>query len=59
MQVLKMKHEVLLDHKIPLFLSAAIQEKAETEEGGLEMEAHDVSAPYTSSNSLSSQPILS
>ena len=45
--------------KMPLFLSAAVQEKVETEEGGPEMEAHDVSAPYTSSNPLSSQPILS
>lgn len=44
--------------KILLFLSAAVQEKVETEEGGLEMEAY-VSAPYTSSNSISSQPILS
>lgn len=45
--------------KMPLFLSAAVQEKVETEEGGPEMEAHDVSAPYTSSDPLSSQPILS
>ncbi|XP_054669119.1 F-box only protein 7 isoform X2 [Grus americana] len=37
----------------------AIQEKVETEEGGPTMETHDVSAPYTSSNPLSSQPILS
>lgn len=49
----------LQSFKMPLFLSAAIQEKVETEEGGPEMEAHDVSAPYTSSNPLSSQPILS
>lgn len=48
-----------LSFKIPFFLSAAIQEKVETEEGGPEMEAHDASAPHTSSNPLSSQPILS
>lgn len=44
---------------MPLFLSAAVQEKVETEEGRTEMEAHDVFAPHTSSNPLSSQPILS
>ncbi|XP_064369396.1 F-box only protein 7 isoform X3 [Dromaius novaehollandiae] len=37
----------------------AVQEKIETEEGRPEMETHDVSASYTSSNPLSSQPILS
>lgn len=57
MQLLKL--ERLENFKMLFFLSAAIQEKVETEEGSPEMEAHDASAPYTSSNPLSSQPILS
>lgn len=56
MRLLKLEH---LDLKCFYFLSAAIQEEVETEEGGPEMEAHDASAPYTSSNPFSSQPILS